>query len=352
MTIPLVQVGLDRGSAPLGELEEAHRARADRAPEAGVALVTCHRVELYLEGEALLEPGEAARRFERWLGKRTGAAPTVRVGEEAARHLLRVASGLESAIVGDDQILGQARTAYREACEAGRAGRLLHRLFHAAFRAGRRVRSETPMKEGSRSLAGAAVAETGRILGGLEGRTVTVAGAGEMARLAARLLAERRVGRLLVVNRTFARGRELALACAGEAVPWEWREAAFAASSAAFLAARVDVPYLSAPAAAALARHDGEPFVLADLGVPRNAEPPASHRPGLALLDVDSLARGRRERESLRGGAVPPAEGIVEEELVRWVAFALQGGMTENRAEAAVRAACQAGGRPYRPVRG
>lgn len=352
MTIPLVQVGLDREGAPLGDLEEAHRARGGRAPDRGVALVTCHRVELYLEGERAREPGEAARSFERWLGLRTGAAPVVRVGEEAARHLLRVASGLESAVLGDDQILGQARFAYREACEAGRAGRLLHRLFHAAFRAGRRARSETPLKEGSRSLAGAAVAEAGRVLGGFEGRTATVVGAGEMARLAARLLAERQVGRLLVVNRTLARGRELALACSGEAVPWEWREAAFAVSSAAFLAARVDAPFLPAAATAGLSRGAADPFVLADLGVPRNAEAPSAPVAGLTLLDVDSLSLRRGEREARRGGAVAAAEGIVEEELSRWITFAREGGMAENRDEAAVRAARRVVGRPVRPGRG
>jgi glutamyl-tRNA reductase len=135
-------------------------------------------VELYLEGADAAEAVVAVRLFEGWLGRPVGRVPVVRRGEEAARHLLRVAAGLESAILGDDQILGQARQAYREACEAGKAGRLLHRLFHAAFRTGRRARSETPLKEGTRSIAGAAVAEIARLLGDLSRRTVTVVGAG------------------------------------------------------------------------------------------------------------------------------------------------------------------------------
>ena len=330
MTIPLVQVGLDRTGAGLAALEEAHRALAGRPPAEGVALVTCHRVELYLEGEAI-EDGEAARRFEAWVGRAAPSpSPLVRRGEAAARHLLRVTAGLESAIVGDDQILGQARRAYRDACDAGRAGRLLHRLFHAAFRSGRRARSETALKEGSRSLAGAAVAEVGRLLGDLSLRTVAVFGAGEMARAAGRLLAERGVARLLVVNRTYARGRELADAIGAEAVPWEWREAALASSSAVVLAAQVSAPVLSARFLSSLARAPGAPFVVADLGVPRNAEPLSPVPAGLVLLDVEGLARARGEREELRLAAATEGEGIVEEELSRWIVFARQPGMTEN----------------------
>ena len=349
MTIPLVQVGLDRGGAGLAALEAAHRALEGRPPAEGVALATCHRVELYLEGEALIADGEAVARFEAWVGRGgLSPAPVVRRGEAAARHLLRVTAGLESAIVGDDQILGQAREAYRAACDAGRAGRLLHRLFHAAFRAGRRVRSQTALKEGSRSLAGAAVAEVGRALGDLSLRAVTVVGAGEMARAAARLLAERGVGRLLVVNRTYARGRDLADEVGAEAVPWEWREAALASSSAAVLAARVLGPLLSARTLASLARPAGAPFVVADLGVPRNAEPLSPAPCGLVLLDVEGLARAREEREGLRLAAVAESEAIVEEELSRWVAFARQPGMTENAPGAPLRAARPAGCRSTR----
>jgi glutamyl-tRNA reductase len=340
VTIPLLQVGLDRKGAGLAALEEAHRALAGRPPVAGVALVTCHRVELYLEGDGPIDDDEAVGRFETWVGRGgRRPAPVVRRGEAAARHLLRVAAGLESAIVGDDQILGQARRAYRDACDGGRAGRLLHRLFHAAFRAGRRVRSETALKEGPRSLAGAAAAEVCRLLGDLSAHSVTVVGAGEMARAAGHLLAERGVGRLLVVNRTYARGREVADSVGAEAVPWEWREAALASSSATILAARVSEPILSARALASLARTPDAPFVVADLGVPRNAEPLFTAPPGLVLLDVEGLARAREEREGLRLAAVAEGEGIVEEELSRWIEFARQPGMTENAPGAPLRAA-------------
>jgi glutamyl-tRNA reductase len=138
------------------------------------------------------------------------------------------------------------------------------------------------------------------------------------------------VGRLLIVNRTFARARELAEAVHGEAVPWEWRGPALGASSAAVLASRVAAPLVTAASLMALTRGRREPFVLADLGVPRNAEPPAPVPAGLRLLDVDTLARTRDEREERREGAVAAALTIVEEELSRWVEFARQPRMAEN----------------------
>ena len=317
--VGLVQVGLDRGAAELAALEQLHRALEGRKARVGVSLVTCHRVELYLEG---VEPLAALDRFTDWAGSAGGVRPDVRCGDAAARHLLRVTAGLESAILGDDQILGQARAAYREACLERRPGRLLHRLFHAAFRAGRRARSETALKEGTRSLAGAAVAEIARRLGCLTERTVTVIGAGEMARQAARLLAERKVGRLLVVNRTLARARDLAAAVSGEALPWDWKETALGASSAAVLAARVSSPILRAASLAKLSEGRLEPFVVADLGVPRNAERPDLPQGVLELLDVEQLGTVRREKERARGAAIPEVEAIVEEELAGWLAFA------------------------------
>jgi glutamyl-tRNA reductase len=141
------------------------------------------------------------------------------------------------------------------------------------------------------------------------------------------------------VNRTYSRGRELANAVGAEAVPWGWREAALASSSAVVLAARVPGPLLSSRALASLARTPEAPFVVVDLGVPRNAEPLSPVPAGLVLLDVEGLARAREEREELRIAAVAEGEGIVEEELARWVEFARQPGMTENAPGAPLRAA-------------
>jgi len=326
----VVMVGVHHRAAEPGAVERAHRAAGGAglgpvlaAGAAGaVAVVTCHRVELYLEGCPAVRAPELLRA---WGGAAAGrlvdaGEVVVLAGEAAGRHLLRVAAGLEAAVLGDDQVLGQVREAYAAACRARAAGPLVHRLFHAAFRAGKRVRSETGLGRGGRSLAGVAAAEIGRRLGGLRGRSVLVLGAGEMASLTARRLARRGVGRIVVSNRTSERARALAARVGGEAVPWSWRVAALSAADAVVVGTAARGPVLAAAELAAAARRRGR-LVAVDLSMPRNLERPAGQVPGLEVLDLEALAGcldGERRR---REGEVRRAERIVEEELSAWLAW-------------------------------
>lgn len=324
--IDVLMVGADHRSTSLEVLEELHRRAAHGAVaevlQAGAAglveLTTCHRVELYLEGVA---PARAADLYRRWLRLDAEAPdpPVVRIGADAAGHLLRVAAGLESAVLGEDQIIGQVRRAYRGACARRTPGPLLHRLFHAAFRAGKRARSETDLKRGGRSLAGCSVALLNRRFGGLKGCSALVIGAGEMAGIAARRLRRRGVRRLLVCNRTTERAQVLAEDVGGEVVPWSWRSRAVRSSDVVIVGTAATEPVVSAADLVRAAEGRSRPLVVVDLSVPRNLESPCGQVPFLEILDVGGLSEvllGERER---RESDVVQAGRIVDEELKTWI---------------------------------
>jgi glutamyl-tRNA reductase len=328
----IVQVGLDHRGASLEALAELYRRRAARGPGGAalpgtgrVELATCHRLELYLEG---VSPQEAPALFLAHVGveqAETGPSvgePTLRVGEEAARHLLRVAAGLESAVLGEDQVLMQVRQAYRAACRGRSAGPLLHRLFHASFRAGKRVRAETSLAKGFRSLAGAAVGALQRSLGGLRGRTVLVLGTGEMGSLAARRLRRRGVGHLILSNRSPKRAASLAARLDAETVRWEWREGVLARAEGIVCATGAPEPVLGAKLLERAAEGRERPLVVVDLAVPRNVESPRDGARGLVHLDVEGLGRLLEEEARRRRQAVRQAEALVEDELAAWAAWA------------------------------
>src|SRR5688572_3063351 len=194
----------------------------------GMILSTCNRVEVLAEVDpARFEEGKArVGDFLAARGAADGPGPAgghvyEHAAGEAVRHLFRVASSLDSMMLGEPQILGQVRQAYTDACDAGTAGRTLHRLVHRAFHAAKRVRTETAVAACAVSVSYAAVELGRKILGTLEGRTVLLVGAGEMAELAARHLSKCGASRILVANRTHETARRLAAEFAGEAVPYE-----------------------------------------------------------------------------------------------------------------------------------
>jgi len=325
---PVLQVGIDHRSVPLKLLEASQTAAgsASTAPllaagiAGAVAVVTCHRVELYVERPGDLDGSEL---FARWLGQELpvgGAA--CRKGPDAARHLLRVAAGLESAVLGEDQILGQLRAAYRAACARHLPGPLLHRLFHAAFRTGKRARSETSIQRGSRSLAGCAVGELQRQLGGLAGRSILVLGAGAMARLAASRLVRRGAGTVIIANRTFERATELARSIGALAIPWAWRATALRRADAVLVATGAPEPVLRPEDLLHAVEGRVRPLVGVDLSVPRNLWPPEPHPPGLVVADVASLTRRLEGQRRRRRTAIEQVERIVEEELNLWMDWA------------------------------
>jgi glutamyl-tRNA reductase len=325
----VVQVGVDHRGVTLPVLERLQSRRSEPPPlitTSGLGLVrlaTCHRLELYAEGA---DVPLAIELWRSWLGLskvelaalRGGVA--VRDGANAGRHLLRVAAGLESVVLGEDQIQGQVRQAYRRACAAHEPGPLLHRLFHAAFRAGKRARGETTLKQGGRSLAGCGVAFLAHHLGGLAGKTFLVIGTGEMGTIASTRLKERGAGRLLLTNRTWSRAETLATELNAESLRWAWRAAALTEVDGAICACHAPEPVVRAEWLCAAAAPQ-EKLVVVDLAVPRGVERPPVMPPGLVLADVETLAAHLRRDADLRLSAVDDAEGIVEEELGEWLAW-------------------------------
>jgi len=326
--LPVLQVGLDHRSAPpdlLGPAQAA-AAGASLAPilaaglSGAVAIVTCHRAELYVEGPDVLDGCEL---FERWLGRPVPAQTLrCREGTEAGRHLLRVAAGVESAVLGEDQILGQLRAAYRAACASHSPGPLLHRLFHAAFRAGKRARNETPIQRGNRSLAGCAVGELKRQLGGLSGRSILVLGAGKMGRLAAARLVRRGASPVVIANRSFDRAQNAARSLGITAVPWSWRKAALMRADAVLAATAAPEPVLGPDDFLRAMEERSRPLVAVDLSMPRNLETPDGPPHGLVVADVASLAQRLEGQRRQRRHAIEQVERIVEEELSLWTGWA------------------------------
>jgi glutamyl-tRNA reductase len=280
-----------------------------------VALSTCNRTELYVAGT----DAYAARR--RALAELRSLAPDATCyryeDERAARHLFRVAGGLDSLVAGETQILGQVRAAHTVALDAGASGRTLNRLFQQAVEAGRRVRTETDVARHPVSVPSVAVELACRQLGDLSGLTALVVGTGAMGRLVALNLLHRGVGRLAVAGRNPSRAAELALQLDAEwlqlddlARGLEDVDVVFAATSAA--------GYVIEPRHVGAARSS---LLLVDLAVPRDVDPAVRAVPGCTVRDVDDLEDVAAHGLDRRLAEVPRAEAVVADEARRFAVW-------------------------------
>jgi glutamyl-tRNA reductase len=285
-----------------------------------VALSTCNRTELYLVVD---DPVEAESTVLGMLAKQAGIQPTALAPSiyshrncGAARHLYRVSSGLESMIIGEDQIQGQVRRAYDAALERETTGPFTNHLFRAALATGKRVRTETAIGEGHMSLPSVSAMLAREVLGALDGRRVVIIGTGETSELAARALAD--AGAELVFVATRRRDRAVSLAnrfdassVAFDELPEALVDADMVVSATASPHLLIEVEELHQVQAQ---RHD-RPLLIIDLAVPRDVEASCAGVEGVALYDVDDLesvvARNRRVRQS----EARKADGIVEEEI-------------------------------------
>lgn len=288
--------------------------------EERVILSTCNRVEVYSFAASFDEGVGAIRSF---LSEARGAAAeTLRShlyvlrDEEAMRHLFLVASSLDSMVVGEPQILGQVKEAYRLARESGHAGKNLASLFSRAFQVAKKVRERTAIGEAPVSVSSVAVDLARKIFGSLADRTVLLLGAGEMAELAARHLAAQGASAILVANRTLARAQELALALGGRAVDYQNLTGELAAAD--IVIASTGAPHVvldRGRVAAALDLRRDRPMFLIDIAVPRDVDPRVNELENVYLYDIDDLQTVAsanlqgREKEAEQGRL------IVEEEL-------------------------------------
>jgi glutamyl-tRNA reductase len=285
-----------------------------------VTISTCNRTELYL---VVNDPLEAESAVLGMLARQASIRPTALTGAiyshrncDAARHLYRVSSGLESMIVGEDQVQGQVKRAYEAALAKETAGPLTNHLFKAALATGKRVRTETALGAGQLSLPSVSAMLAKEALGDLNGRHVVVIGTGESSELAARALAD--AGGSLVFVATRRRDRAVSLAQRLDATSVSFDELPEAMIRADVVVSATSSPHLlieSEELAEVMAARDGRPMLMIDLAVPRDIDSACGEVDGVSLYDIDDLEAVVARNRKVRQGEARKAEGIVEEEI-------------------------------------
>jgi len=291
----------------------------------GLIVSTCNRVEI-LSATTPQQMESSAGRLAQFLDV-AGQVPAGflnsyiyrHADEEAVRHLFRVASSLDSMVVGEPQVLGQVRRAYSVAVEAGTAGRILNRLVHHTFRVAKRVRNETGIAANAVSISFMAVELGKKIFGALKGCTVLLVGAGEMAELSARHLVNAGASRVLVANRTEETARQMAEEFGATTVPFDQLDRGLAEAHVVICSTGAPTYVLTeAHARRALGRRRNRPTCFIDISVPRNIDPAVGKMPNCFLFDIDDLESvitsniREREREAER------AELIVQSEVMQF----------------------------------
>jgi glutamyl-tRNA reductase len=323
----IVLVGISHHRAPV-ELRERAALDPQRAAElagtlAGeggeaVCLSTCNRTELYLADESPEAAEDKAEAALLALEAELGPALYRLRDEAAARHLFRVAAGLDSLVPGEGEILGQVRAAHA----AGATGAILDRLFRQALHAGKKARTETAIGESPASVSSAAAALAEQVFGDLRGRDVVLIGAGKVGELAIRNLVSRGASIAFVANRTADRAQELASRFGGTPLSLERVGEALAH-------AEVVISSTSAPGwtltrevvERSLPLRKGRPLFLIDLAVPRDLEPTIHELDGCYLYDIDDLEAVVAETIADRSREAERAERIVGDETDRFRAW-------------------------------
>jgi len=331
----LVLLGLNHKTAPvalreklagfLGDLTAAYENLQAR-PELGECILfsTCNRVEAL----SVTEEPEGAVQQLRALFSGQGRIPPAELDEalyfhrdrDAVLHLFRVASSLDSLVVGEPQILGQIKEAFRQAAARQATGPILNRLLHKTFSVAKRVRRETGIGDHAVSIAYAAVTLGRKIFGSLAGKTAVLVGAGEMAELALEHLKSDGVGRIIIANRTLERGRQLAQRFGGEAVSLEELEDQLlhgdiiisSTGSPQHLLTREQVKGV-------MRRRKHKPLFFIDIAVPRDLDPAINDLDNVYLYNIDDLKEvvesnwQRRQQEAVK------AERLVTEETLKFL---------------------------------
>lgn len=331
-------VGLSHRTAEVGvreavafadeRLDEVNRRLcALEGVDEATVVCTCNRVEVI----CCARPGAAAvERISEFLraeqsGPGHDLAPHLYnfAGREAVRHLFRVASSLDSMVVGEPQILGQIKQFYARAAGVGATGTILHRWFHKAFSTAKRVRTETGIAGRAVSVSSAAVELAATIFDRLEDKTAMLIGAGKMGELAARHLLANGVGGMIVTNRTFDRAVELARGFNATPVPFELFAKYLPLADIVIGAAAATYYVLTEPVVhEALRERKGRPMFCIDLSVPRIFDPRINAIGNLYLYDIDDLGRVAEENREERAREADKAEQIVTEEVEsfwRWL---------------------------------
>jgi len=333
----ICHVGLNHRTAPVELRERAAVNEADipallqslvaqKPIREAAVLSTCNRVEFTLVTH---DPDASIALMHQWFAEASHMPLDVIIehlyshtSETAVKHLFAVASGLDSLILGEPQILGQVKSAYEQALTAGTAGHILHRLYQATFAAAKRARTETEIGKQSVNISSCAVELAQRIFGDLTGKTVMLIGAGEMAELAARHLQGNGVQRILVANRTLDRARNLARDFNGHALALDELDKYLDAADIVISSTGANT-YVLLPETvrAAAEKRGGLPMFLVDIAVPRDIDPRINEIDGVYLYDIDDLqqvVQGNREHREHEAEA---ANALLDEEAQSFLSW-------------------------------
>ena len=339
----IVLVGLSQRTAPVALRERLSKALGpcscvgDGPPAVSpfqgsgfresALLSTCNRLEVYAVPE---DPdGDSRALIVARLAELGDVSPDElephiyhKEDEDAVWHLLRVACGLDSQVLGESQILGQVSQAFASARSAGTSGPMLTYLYSRASHAGKRARTETEISRGTTSISHAAVSLLEKELGDLQSRNVLVVGAGESAELAVQALFKRGARNVSCVNRTLSSAQALAVRFGYQAHPWAELAVALAEADAVVTATGSPHPVIyEEDVAPVLGRRQGVPLVMVDIAVPRDIDLCVGSLPGVVLHDIDKLEATLDQNLNRRVAAVPQVEEIVAREtqlIMEW----------------------------------
>jgi len=329
----LVILGLNHTTAPVEARERLYvpeDALGDllgdmttKGASEAVILSTCNRTEVYVTGpDAGALKGAIVTaltaRFgvdAAWLSQYTYSMSD----EEAYKHLFLVASGLDSMVVGEPQILGQVKDAYRSASSLAAAGRFFEKVFNRAFQVAKRVRTETRIGYNPVSISGMAVDLAGKIFGDLTRRQILVIGAGEMCEVALKHFKKEGLEEILVTNRTLAKAQHLAEELVGTAYPFEELPELLLRADMVLSSTGAEEPIIDkAMVSLAMKRRKSRPLFFIDIAVPRDIEPAVNAIENVYLYDIDDLKGLAQAHLSNRMEESHKAHAIVDEEVARF----------------------------------
>src|SRR6266704_1236104 len=334
----IVLVGLNHRTAPVEvrervsfNAEQSRRAaeelRARGILEETLVLSTCNRSEVY--GVPPESSHECAAGLSTFLSEFHSVRPDIlgvslyhHYDREAVRHLFRVAAGLDSMLLGEAEILGQVKEAYRFAHEHGATGPVLNRLFQGALAGGKRVRTETELGTRPMSVASAGVKLAERIFGKLNERSALVLGAGTISEQVVSQLRDRGIGQLHVMNRSRDRAEELANRFGGKVIDWgEW-DVALQSPDVVVSSVNPEEPVLRRDIVErAMVARGNRALFLMDLGVPRNIDASVGELYNVYVYNTDDLSEIVQQNRNARESEIPKAQGIVDEHVSKFLSW-------------------------------
>jgi glutamyl-tRNA reductase len=334
--MPLFTIGISHHTAPIEIREKVAITRSEYAGrvqelcampgvEEVIILGTCNRTEIYC-----LSSGTGKETLLDWIHQINDITPGELdehfygyQGEDAARHLIRVASGLDSLVLGETQILGQLKEAWQLAHDAGSMGKVLDRLFQHTFAAAKAIRTTSGISDHSVSVAYTAVVLARQIFGELRSQTVVLVGAGEMVRLCGRHLREQGIARLLIVNRSKEKAEELAAELDATALTLDNLNEALPLADILISSTASPEPVIRrSDVRAALKKRRHRPMFLVDIAVPRDIEPQVSTLKDVYLYTIDDLQQVVDENMQQRSKAAQSAQSDVDaavDDFMRWM---------------------------------